>query len=125
LKQAVVDAAQKEKALKHLNNFQEGWDLLRFIYLVDRLKGTDPFPNLKDVKLELKKYRDLRNKRGAHQDHCAPGGPGLDDDQLRLIISFSKANIPAINSLERTSADAAKIRTKLRKLRLCLYDNDE
>lgn len=124
LKKAIVEAAEKEKAIEHLRNFEDGWDFLKLVHLVVQLE-KDPFPNLKEVKQELIKCRDLRNKKGAHPSYSGRGERGLDDQELCLFIEFAKTYLPRINSLEKESADALKIKRKLRELRSCLYYNEE
>lgn len=103
-----------------MNNFGEKWDFLRFVWLVEALESKDPFPNLKKVVPELTKFRDLRNKM-AHQDYCTLGNCGLDDEELDLIIAFTRTYLPRINTLKKDSPEAAKMRKKLEELQLCLF----
>ena len=111
---------KRRKQISRLNNFGEKWDFLRFVWLVEALDSKDPFPNLKKVLPELIKFRDLRNKM-AHQDYCTSANSGLDDEELELIIVFTKTYLPRINSLQKGSPENVKIRKKLEELRLCLY----
>ena len=120
MKKAVVEAAKKEKQIRRLNNFGEKWDFLRFVWLVETLDSKDPFPYLKKVAPELTKFRELRNET-AHPDYCTPGKVGLDDDELNLMIEFTKTYLPRINSLDKRAPEAVKIRKKLKALQLCLY----
>jgi hypothetical protein len=119
LKKAVVEAAKKEKKINRLNNFVEKWDFLRFVWLVEALDSKDPFPNLKKVLPELINYRELRNKM-AHPDYCTSANLGLDDEELELIIAFTRTYLPRINSLKKGSTEDLKIQKKLEQLQFCL-----
>lgn len=131
MKQAVAEAATKDsRKLRSLSNFGEGWDLSRFVYVVEMLVGKenqgprDRLPNIKHVATELTRLRQLRNEM-AHPDYCTPGNVGLNHDELEVFIGFAETYLPRINALKKSSAEYIKIQGKLQQLERCLESDVE
>lgn len=121
LKRAIVEAAKKEKRIERLNNFGAGWDILRFIFLVERLNPKEPMPNLEVVKKELISWREVRSNM-AHPDHSDErSAAGYTDDELIQYIIRARKYVPQINALDPSSYEATSIQKKLRDLQGCLY----
>jgi hypothetical protein len=121
-KAVVVDMARRDKP-DRFNNFNEGWDILRFVSLVESLDATSPFPKRKDIVKQLIEYRTMRNEF-AHPDHCGPGD-GYDDDELFQFIRSTRKYVLDINHRDTDSPEAKQIGEKLEELQNCLFYEEE
>lgn len=127
LKKAINEAANKDpaKPLKRLNNFGEGWDFSRFVYLVEMMEtANSPFPNHKEVYEHLKLLRTDRNAT-AHDDYVSSEDREKSDDKLFEYISAARKYIPQINSLNEFGTKAAQIQRKLFELQGCLWQRED
>jgi hypothetical protein len=116
----VVKATQKQPAIKKLNNFVEGWDILRIEFLVDSLGGSkrNLYPTLKDLGDPLKTLRAARNFL-AHK-HLSPSDESPTDSDLVGLVGSARKYLPGINSLDEASS--RDIYKKLETLELCTYN---
>jgi hypothetical protein len=107
---AFVLAMGHSKPIDKLNNFEEGWDMLRFLQLLEKLPNDDPFPHRKDVVDILKKGRKIRHD-DAHSDGSR-NQEGFDDDDLySTFICGTKKYLPLVNGMN----DATE--TKFKRLK--------
>jgi hypothetical protein len=119
LKKAVIVAANKEPKT-HVNNFQDKWDFLRFVSLVEALEvKEESWARFQPIKPLLDQCRRQRNVH-AHDD-LARDITVLDDDDLMQIVSSTRKYILTVNELDKKSERAIKIGEKLERLRECLY----
>jgi len=88
------------KAIEKLNNFEKGWDSLRFIQVLEKLPPSDPFPNLKEARQLLTKGRTLRHEQ-AHTDGSARE-PFDDDTLYSEFICPTRKYVPSINGMDET-----------------------
>jgi hypothetical protein len=107
------------KALDKLNNFEEGWDMLRFLQLLEKLLNDDPFPHRKAVVNILIKGRTIRHEH-AHSDGSW-NQEGFDDDDLySTFIYGTKKYLPLVNGMN--DATKTKFKRRLKQLTDCIPD---
>jgi hypothetical protein len=115
VRKAILDAVEKEPKLKSVNNFIEGWDLSRFVYLVDSCK--DGVLGERGAAAALKKLRDARNAK-SHEDYKRAH---LTNSGFHTLIHDARTHLPKIrNALAKSSVRCTDIYVNLKKLDDCL-----
>jgi|SRR5579859_771799 len=123
LKKAIIHAATaKEPVLKQLDNFRDKWDISRFAYLVEALPKKDEqwgknWGTIRECVQELRKARN----DGSHEDLSDPLKNSRNDHDLYMFINSAMSTILSINELDPTSNEAKRIFEKLKRLRQCLF----
>jgi hypothetical protein len=126
LRNAVEAAANSgNKRLKELRNFEDGWDLQRFITLVQKIKKQEsPLKNIiDDITHVLDQWNVARNRK-AHDPVPGTDREVYTDEELSLFIAKAKVYLPRINSLKPKSLEAKKIMNRLNQLQACLDNED-
>jgi len=123
LKKAVVDTCRKEKQLTRLDNFGEGWDFARYVWLVEQL-GKDmsrTWPKYEEILHHLKRCLSGRNV-GAHECHSKKTENNyFTDKELHLLVGSAGVYLPQINGKK----GSAKIKRKLNELEMLLDSDDD